>query len=81
MVAKEGNASWSHRENIGFMKRFLEFLKMTVTEGGVWKIRREGKRSNVISCVKVEEEGTGGILSDEFLLWRRQRALPKFDEY
>jgi hypothetical protein len=46
-------------------------LKTAVTEEGVYRIRRREK-SGVIEVFKIEEQGTGKILSDEFLQWRQQ---------
>ena len=44
-------------------------LKGTITEGGVWRIRRR-ERSPVIEVFKQEESGYGDILLPAFVEWR-----------
>ena len=44
-------------------------LKATITEGGVWRIRRR-ERSPVIEVFKLEEAGYGDILLPAFVEWR-----------
>ena len=44
-------------------------LKATITEGGVWRIRRR-ERSPVIEVFKQEESGYGDILLPAFVEWR-----------
>lgn len=44
-------------------------LKNTITEGGVWRIRKR-ERSPVIEIFKHEESGCGDILLPEFVEWR-----------
>jgi RAT1-interacting protein len=49
-------------------------LKATITEDGVWRIRRK-ERSPTIEVFRVEETGHGDVLSDEFINWRIKLAL------
>jgi RAT1-interacting protein len=49
-------------------------LKATITEDGVWRIRRK-ERSPAIEVFRVEETGHGDVLSDEFINWRIKLAL------
>jgi hypothetical protein len=44
-------------------------LKAIMTSPGVWRIRRQ-ERSPVIEVSKVAEQGTGTVISDDFLKWR-----------
>jgi RAT1-interacting protein len=44
-------------------------LKTTIEEGGTWRLRK-AEKSSVIEVFKVEETGTGDILSEAFLAWR-----------
>lgn len=45
----------------------------------MWKIRRDSKETSVIQLMKVEDEGTGDILSQEYLTWRRELAARQQD--
>jgi RAT1-interacting protein len=49
-------------------------LRSTITEDGVWRIRRR-ERSPVIEVFQIEEAGHGEILTDEFINWRIKLAL------
>lgn len=44
-------------------------LKSTIHEGGTWRLRKSEK-SSVIEVFRIEESGTGDILSHDFLSWR-----------
>ncbi|KAF2404702.1 RAI1-domain-containing protein [Trichodelitschia bisporula] len=76
MVKRKGNNSWDGNLCINFAAAFLKFLKETITSEGVWKIRRQQK-SPVIEVFQTEAQGTGEILSKEFLEWRTQRYPQK----
>lgn len=52
----------------------MSVLKATITEEGVWRIRRK-ERSSAIEVSRIEETGHGDILSDEFLNWRIKLAM------
>ncbi|CAF9911447.1 MAG: decapping endonuclease targeting mRNA [Heterodermia speciosa] len=68
-VKKKGKGSWDGNTCIGFAAAFLDWLKATITEGGVWRIRRR-ERSPVIEVFKLEEAGYGDILLPAFVEWR-----------
>ncbi|TKA82455.1 Decapping nuclease rai1 [Cryomyces minteri] len=72
-VKRQGKASWDGNVCINFAAAFLDALRKTIGrgEGGVWRIRRR-ERSPVIEIWKVEDAGTGGILSREFVAWREE---------
>ena len=46
-------------------------LKTTITEDGVWRIRRR-ERSPVVEVFKQEESGHGDILLPVFVEWRNR---------
>lgn len=48
-------------------------LKNTITEDGVWRIRRR-ERSPVIEVFKQEESGYGDILLPAFVEWRTRET-------
>lgn len=48
-------------------------MRDTITGDGVWKIKKR-QGSSSIEVYKVEEDGTGNILSQEFLDWREGRT-------
>jgi len=54
-------------------------MKTTITEDGVWRIRRK-ERSPTIEVFRLEETGHGDILSDEFINWRINLSLMKENE-
>lgn len=47
-------------------------IKLHVKEDGVYWISRDAKGGEVIEIAKMEAQGTGSILSEEFLSWRRE---------
>ncbi|KAI1498534.1 RAI1-domain-containing protein [Biscogniauxia marginata] len=73
-AAKRGVRSWNANMCINFASAFLEWLKKTINDEGVWRIRRR-PRSQVIEVFKVEEVGHGSILTDEFINWRIKLSL------
>ena len=50
-------------------------LRTTVTEGGIWRLQKREK-TPTIDVFKLEETGTGDILSRSFLQWR-EHGLPE----
>jgi len=54
-------------------------LKATITEDGVWRIRRK-ERSPTIEIFRVEETGHGDIISDEFINWRIKLSLKEGED-
>lgn len=73
-VKRVGKGTWDGNMCINFASALLDFIKATITEDGVWRIRRK-ERSPIIEVFKVEETGHGDILSDEFINWRIKLAL------
>ncbi|KAK5941768.1 decapping endonuclease targeting mRNA [Knufia obscura] len=74
-MLKTGRRAWDGQTCINFASAFLEWLKTTIDADGVWKIRKREK-SPVLEVFKVEESGTGNILSDAFVEWRTS-ILPR----
>lgn len=68
-VKKLGRGTWDGNICINFAAAFLEWLKSTIKEGGTWRIRKLEK-SSLIQVFKIEETGTGDIISRSFLDWR-----------
>jgi len=68
-VLQSGLRIWNGQTCINFASALLDWLKETITAEGVWRIRKKEK-SPVLEVFKIEESGTGNILSDTFLSWR-----------
>ncbi|KAK5077125.1 decapping endonuclease targeting mRNA [Lithohypha guttulata] len=68
-ILKSSRRLWDGQICINFASVFLEWLKSTITTEGVWRIRKREK-SPVLEVFKLEESGTGNILSDPFIEWR-----------
>jgi hypothetical protein len=47
-------------------------IKESIKGDGVWSIRRGPKGGRTIEITKIESNGTGSILSEEFLEWRKE---------
>ncbi|KAI1486980.1 RAI1 like PD-XK nuclease-domain-containing protein [Biscogniauxia mediterranea] len=73
-ASRRGVRSWDANMCINFASAFLEWLKTTINDEGVWRIRRR-PRSQEIEVFKVEEVGHGSILTDEFINWRIKLSL------
>ncbi|KAI1438741.1 RAI1 like PD-XK nuclease-domain-containing protein [Xylaria sp. CBS 124048] len=73
-AAKRGVRSWDANTCINFANAFLEWLRGTINDEGVWQIRRQAG-SPTIEVFKVEEVGHGNILTDEFINWRIKLGL------
>lgn len=71
-ILKTGRKVWDGQTCINFASAFLEWLKATINEDGVWRIRKREK-SPVLEVFKLEESGTGNILSDDFVDWRTSK--------
>ncbi|KAL8340508.1 hypothetical protein RB601_006555 [Gaeumannomyces tritici] len=67
--------SWDGNTCINFCSAVLEWIRASVDDDGVYRIRRE-PRSNSIGLFKVEQTGHGKILTDEFINWRIKLSLP-----
>ncbi|KAI2608399.1 RAI1-domain-containing protein [Hypoxylon fragiforme] len=77
-AAKRGVRSWDANMCINFSGAFLEWLRSTINDEGVWRIRRK-PHSGTIEVFKVEEVGHGNILTDEFINWRIKLSLNSGD--
>ncbi|KAK2603748.1 decapping endonuclease targeting mRNA [Conoideocrella luteorostrata] len=73
-VNSRQGAKWNADMCVNFAGEFLEWLRKTVSDEGVWRIRRQ-PGSEVVEVFRVEETGHGEILSDEFKNWRIKLAL------
>ncbi|KAI9686317.1 MAG: decapping endonuclease targeting mRNA [Bogoriella megaspora] len=70
IVRSGGLVEWNGNVCINFLAAFLQHLQKTVTTDGVWRIRHK-LDSPEIEVFKVEENGHGEILSNEFKQWRK----------
>ncbi|KAE8351182.1 RAI1-domain-containing protein [Aspergillus coremiiformis] len=68
-VKKAGRGTWDGNICINFTSAFLEWLKSTINEEGTWRIRKREK-SSIIEVFRIEENGTGDIISPSFSAWR-----------
>jgi RAT1-interacting protein len=74
-MVRRGTDCWNGNVCINFATEFLAWLKKTVMEEGVYSIVLR-KKSGVVEVKKVKE-GTGGIVSEEFLAWRARNGKGK----
>ncbi|KAE8388856.1 RAI1 like PD-XK nuclease-domain-containing protein [Aspergillus alliaceus] len=68
-VKRTGRGTWDGNICINFTGAFLEWLKSTINGEGTWRIRKLEK-SSVIEVFRIEESGTGDIISPSFSAWR-----------
>ncbi|KAI1423002.1 RAI1 like PD-XK nuclease-domain-containing protein [Xylaria sp. FL1777] len=73
-AAKRGVRSWDANMCINFASAFLDWLRNTINDEGVWRIRRRAG-SSTIEVFKVEEVGHGSVLTEEFINWRIKLSL------
>lgn len=73
-VKRRGKSTWDGNVCINFTVAFLDWIKQTIADEGVWRIRR-AERSSTIEVFRVEETGHGNVLSDEFINWRIKLGL------
>ncbi|KAI6382271.1 decapping endonuclease targeting mRNA [Pyricularia grisea] len=66
--------SWNGDTCINFCSAVLEWIRSTMDDDGVWRIRRRA-RSSVIEMFKIEETGHGRVLTDDFINWRIKLSL------
>jgi RAT1-interacting protein len=71
-MVRRGTGCWDGNVCINFAAAFLAWLKETITEEAVYSIVLK-KKSGVVQVTKVKE-GTGGIVSKEFLEWSKKKA-------
>ncbi|CBY01113.1 predicted protein [Plenodomus lingam JN3] len=67
-MVRRGTACWDGNVCINFATEMLGWLKGVVKGEGVYSIVLR-KKSGVVEVRRVKD-GTGGIVSDEFLAWR-----------
>lgn len=72
-MVRRGTGCWDGNVCINFATSFLAWLKETIKDQGVYSVVLR-KKSGVVEVRRVKEEGTGAIVSEEFLAWRRQGA-------
>ncbi|KAK4148111.1 RAI1 like PD-XK nuclease-domain-containing protein [Dichotomopilus funicola] len=75
-VQRRGMARWDGNVCIKFTSLFLEWLRTSLNDEGVWRIRRPHKAS-YIELFKVEEVGHGNLITDDFMNWRIKLSLSK----
>jgi RAT1-interacting protein len=68
-MVRRGTACWDGNTCINFAAAFLDHLKRTIVEEGVYNISLKNK-SGIIEIRKVQEQGTGDVVSEPFLDWR-----------
>ncbi|KAF9881138.1 hypothetical protein CkaCkLH20_01288 [Colletotrichum karsti] len=73
-VERRGNAAWNGDMCVNFAAEFLVWLRQTINDDGVWRIRRQ-PGSPEIEVFRVEEAGHGQILTDDFINWRIKLAM------
>ncbi|KAJ2979110.1 hypothetical protein NUW58_g7290 [Xylaria curta] len=73
-AAKRGVRSWDANMCTNFASAFLDWLRNTINDEGVWKISRRAG-SSTIEVSRVEEAGHGSILTEEFINWRIKLSL------
>ncbi len=71
-IVRRGTGCWDGNVCINFATDFLGWLKDTIREEGVYSIVLK-KRGGVVEVMRVKD-GTGGIVSEEFLAWRKNKA-------
>ncbi|KAK0636239.1 RAI1 like PD-XK nuclease-domain-containing protein [Bombardia bombarda] len=74
IVKRRGRVRWDGNTCINFASDFLEWLRQTITDEGVWRIRRK-PNSPHIEVFQVEEVGHGSILTEDFMNWRIKLSL------
>jgi RAT1-interacting protein len=70
-MVRRGTGCWDGNVCINFAAEFLGWLKETITDEGVYSIVLR-KKGGVVEVSKVSE-GTGGIVSAEFIAWRQKK--------
>ncbi|KAF9695126.1 hypothetical protein EKO04_007182 [Ascochyta lentis] len=73
-MVRRGTGCWDGNVCINFAAEFLAWLKETVKGGGVYSVVLR-KKGGVVEVRRVGE-GTGGIVSEEFLAWRKKGSEP-----
>ncbi|KAL2760803.1 hypothetical protein ACRALDRAFT_2095428 [Sodiomyces alcalophilus JCM 7366] len=74
MVARSPKPAWNGDMCVNFAAEFLTWLRQTINDDGVWRIRRR-PGSPTIEVFRIEEAGHGDVLTDEFINWRIKLSL------
>jgi RAT1-interacting protein len=74
-----GKRLWDGQTCINFTSSFLDWIKTVVVGEGTWRIQKRQKVP-YLEVFKVEETGTGDILSERFLAWRQSGAVGEQQE-
>jgi RAT1-interacting protein len=77
-MVRRGTGCWDGNVCINFAASFLGFLKETVKGDGVYRISLR-KKAGVVEVQRVRD-GTGDIVSSEFLEWRKERRRKELEE-
>ncbi|KAF1947018.1 RAI1-domain-containing protein [Clathrospora elynae] len=70
-MVRRGTNCWDGNVCINFATAFLAWLKEVVKDKGVYSIVLK-KKSGVVEARRIKD-GTGGIVSEDFLEWRRTK--------
>ncbi|GKT77847.1 LOW QUALITY PROTEIN: rai1 protein [Colletotrichum tofieldiae] len=73
-VQRRGKATWNADMCVNFAAEFLVWLRQTINDDGVWRIRRRAGEPN-IEVFKIDEAGHGELLTDEFINWRIKLSM------
>ncbi|KAF6837208.1 hla class iii protein dom3z [Colletotrichum musicola] len=73
-VQRRGRAAWNADMCVNFAAEFLVWLRQTINDDGVWRIRRR-PGSPTVEVFRIEEAGHGEILTDEFINWRIKLSM------
>ncbi|KAL5615541.1 hypothetical protein BROUX41_005585 [Berkeleyomyces rouxiae] len=71
-------ARWNANICVNFAAAFLDWLKETVTDEGVWRIARAPGQQE-ITVSRIEAQGYGDILTEEFVNWRIKLLVNQTD--
>ncbi|KAK3995025.1 RAI1 like PD-XK nuclease-domain-containing protein [Cladorrhinum sp. PSN332] len=74
MASKDARVGWKKDGCVEFASKFLSWLRETINDDGVWRIRRQ-RGAKEIEVWRVEEAGHGEILTEEFMNWRIKLEL------
>ncbi|KAL6704568.1 decapping endonuclease targeting mRNA [Coniothyrium glycines] len=72
-MVRRGTNCWDGNVCINFATTFLGWLKDTITQDGVYSIVLR-KKSGVVEVQRIKD-GTGGIVSEEYLAWEKDASL------
>ncbi|KXH43367.1 hypothetical protein CNYM01_03096 [Colletotrichum nymphaeae SA-01] len=73
-VQRRGKATWNGDMCVNFAAEFLVWLRQTINDDGVWRIRRRAGEPT-IEVFKVDEAGHGELLTDDFINWRIKLSM------